>query len=520
MVISDKTLSPFAAPSESRSSLRQALPQILAVCVKNVLLLGFGMTLGFPTILIPSLSGSDPTESISLGQEAISWIGSINLICVPVGCLLSGAATQPIGRKRAMQLVNIPFLTAWLLFYFSNDVWQIFLALCITGVTGGLLEAPTLTYVAEITQPSLRGILASTSTVAVISGILIEFLLGTFLSWRTVAVVSTAVPIISSSLLFLVPESPHWLISKNRYLDARHSLAWLRGWTELSEIEGEFKELVEQISKRKEDTTANWRLYLRRNFLWPYSLVSLAFFLGHFSGMTTLQTYAVKIFSTLKAPIDKYYATIFLGVAQVLGCILSACLIHYVGKRVMNFLSLIGCGSCFFLAAIYAQSAGVKHLELVADAPANSYTNSWIPMTLLIGSAFFTHAGIRILPWMLIGEVYSNETRATGSGLSGGLSYIFGFISNKIFIKIVNLITLPGVFWLYSGFAFGGVVILYFVLPETEGKTLFEITEHFLGNERLDNKVKRSKSTKAATSGEVNRGFRNDDDVEKVESKL
>lgn len=75
---SDKTLSPFAAPAESRSSFRQALPQILAVCVKNVLLLGFGMTLGFPTILIPSLSGSDPDEAISLGQEAISWIGIKN----------------------------------------------------------------------------------------------------------------------------------------------------------------------------------------------------------------------------------------------------------------------------------------------------------------------------------------------------------------------------------------------------------------------------------------------------------
>ncbi|KAJ8916732.1 hypothetical protein NQ315_013936 [Exocentrus adspersus] len=122
-----------------QSAFREALPQIIAVCVKNVLLLCFGMTLGFPTILIPSLSGNDPNEKILLDHEAISWIGSINLVCVPVGCLLSGAITQPIGRKRAMQFVNIPFLTAWLLFHFF---WTDMATLSITGLSGGLLEAP------------------------------------------------------------------------------------------------------------------------------------------------------------------------------------------------------------------------------------------------------------------------------------------------------------------------------------------------------------------------------------------
>lgn len=61
---------------------------------------------------------------------------------MPIGCLLSGSITQPVGRKRAMQLVNIPFLCAWLLFHFSTEVWQVFLALCLTGLSGGLLEAP------------------------------------------------------------------------------------------------------------------------------------------------------------------------------------------------------------------------------------------------------------------------------------------------------------------------------------------------------------------------------------------
>lgn len=57
----------------------------------------------------------------------------------------------------------------------------------------------------------------------------------------------------------------------------------------------------------------NLKLYTKRNFLKSFGLVVLAFVLGHFSGMTTLQTYSVAIFATLNAPIDKYYATIILG---------------------------------------------------------------------------------------------------------------------------------------------------------------------------------------------------------------
>lgn len=41
-----------------------------------------------------------------------------------------------------MQLVNLPFMAAWMLFHYANQPWHVFLALALTGVSGGLLEAP------------------------------------------------------------------------------------------------------------------------------------------------------------------------------------------------------------------------------------------------------------------------------------------------------------------------------------------------------------------------------------------
>lgn len=54
---------------------------------------------------------------------------------------------------------------------------------------------------------------------------------------------------------------------------------------------------------------------------------------------------------------------------------------------------------------------------------------------------------------------------------------------------MISVLTLPGTFWFYSCICFLGFILLYFFLPETEGKTLFQITEHFGGGDILDNKV-------------------------------
>lgn len=93
---------------------RAALAQFLAVSVKNVLLLGYGMTLGFPTIVIPAIQGGEgrgPSmeEGFTLNKDEISWLSSINLICVPLGCVFSGMLSQPIGRRRAMQVCSLIF---------------------------------------------------------------------------------------------------------------------------------------------------------------------------------------------------------------------------------------------------------------------------------------------------------------------------------------------------------------------------------------------------------------------------
>ncbi|KAK9888537.1 hypothetical protein WA026_000783 [Henosepilachna vigintioctopunctata] len=499
-----------------------ALAQICAVSVKNTILIGFGMSIGFPTILIPVLSNRDKTEPFSLDAEGLSWIGSISLICIPLGALVSGMLTQPLGRRRTMQLISVPFFVSWMFYYFSSNIWHIFTALIISGVTGGLMESPVLTYVAEVCQPHMRGMLSSASTMAVISGVMIQFILGTFLDWRHVALCCSCLPLISFSLLFLIPETPIWLLSNGHFEEAKKSIAWLRGWVTVEEITEEYDELFESLypvdfinqkgklsghlneKQLKKLTVIEMLMSVKKkDCLNPLLLVTYICFLSHFSGTSPVQTYAINIFNVLRVPIDGHNATALLGIIEMLGCVVCVLMVRIVGKRVLTFASLIGISIGYMCLGFYTYLSEINSLMIseetttkisILDESETNVNESWLPISFIIVSAFASHMGVRLLPAILSGELFSHETRAVATGICAASFYIIGFVSNKTFLSLVSTFTLPGIFWIFSAVSATGFIALYYILPETEGKSLKEISDHFSGRSKLNNTVyKRSK---------------------------
>lgn len=171
----------------------------------------------------------------------------------------------------------------------------------------------------------------------------------------------------------------------------------------------EYQALCETVQKpadsgNSEEKGKTWRLYTKRTFYLPFILVSASFFISAFNGISTLQTFAVVIFAKLKAPINSYTAAVCLGVAQLIGTLICVMAIHFMGRRTLSFLSVGGTGLCFLLAAIYGYLNDTEYIDGV------KYT--WIPTTLMIGVAFAAHVGIRLLPWILIGEVFPVNVRS------------------------------------------------------------------------------------------------------------
>lgn len=59
-------------------------------------------------------------------------------------------ASDAMGRKTAMIIVNVPLAIAWYLMYSATSVWQIFIANILLGIGTGFMESTVIIYVGEV----------------------------------------------------------------------------------------------------------------------------------------------------------------------------------------------------------------------------------------------------------------------------------------------------------------------------------------------------------------------------------
>ncbi|CAG9793504.1 unnamed protein product [Diatraea saccharalis] len=183
-------------------------------------------------------------KGLSITIEQASWFGSIAFLCQPLGSLFSGPLLDYFGRKKALFIVNIPHVIAWLLIYYAWSVPVLFIGNALLGIGTGIMEAPSITYVGEVSDPSLRGILTTLTNSFTSTGIFMAYLLGSVLPWRQAALAALSIPLITMVLVLFVPETPVWLLSKGRQKQALRSLCRLRGWAKPEEVKEEFDQLV------------------------------------------------------------------------------------------------------------------------------------------------------------------------------------------------------------------------------------------------------------------------------------
>ncbi|XP_055309098.1 facilitated trehalose transporter Tret1-like, partial [Sitodiplosis mosellana] len=268
-----------------------------------------------------------------------------------------------------MMLVNIPLIIAWFMMYNATSVTEVFIAIVLHGLSIGLMEAPIITYLGEICSPSFRAVLLAITGMNASLGMFFVLILNTLMPWRIVGLVCMFVPIVTIVALCFVPETPMWLLSKNRTVEAEKSLCWLRGWVPKEKIAKEF-EAMQHYSDRTKfcDSCIKQNLKCthppptmvekikemrRSHTMKPFFILMSLFFISAFSGISSMNPFIVQIFKAYDSPIPVDRATAIQGFVSNIATISFMCLVKFTGKRKLYLTMLAGSLLCAATVAAY-----------------------------------------------------------------------------------------------------------------------------------------------------------------------
>ncbi|CAH0387228.1 unnamed protein product [Bemisia tabaci] len=480
------------------------------------MIFNFGMMLSMPTIVLGALHNRK-SEALWLDDDQASWFGSILFATHPLGSVCSGFFQTYLGRKGSMLLVNILFFVAWITLYSAQSPLVLSIAALTMGLGIGFDEAPLHSYIGEMSEPHLRATLCALLVSCSWAGALLMYLIAYLAPWRTVALISSAVPIFTIICISQIPESPTWYIMKGRLNDAQKSLCWLRGWTEPDVTQAEFEQLCGHIKKSsdsdQEKTRAEekyeavpgsnneketfgkaegllktkFRELTNKKLLLPLRMVFIVFIFSRATQLTPMGPYMIGILDDFGFPADSKLILFVAGLSGFAGTLMNILLVRKLGKRKMSLTSQGTVAFCMLLLGVYCS---------FFDRSNRILSLTWIPISLLVIAGFFGGLSMALLPWQLLSEVFPLKGRGVGGGVSAAYAYYVSFAMTKTYLYLEHWIQLNGVFFFYGGITLFGVWYLLRYLPETEGKSLEQIETYFTKN--YDKKEMFSKPRRSA----------------------
>jgi len=441
----------------------------LLTCILAALAgLMFGLDIGV-------ISGATQFIQAEFGvtDHAIEWIVSAMMFGAAVGAAFAGWLSVRLGRKRSLILGAALFVVGSLL---CGGAWSpdtLIAARFILGLAIGIAAFTAPLYLAEVASEDVRGAMISIYQLMITIGIFIAFLSDTAFSysgnWRWMLGVIAIPGALFLVGLLMLPDSPRWLIMRQRKDEAIGVLQRLRGDPAI--VAREAADIEEQLATPQQ----GWHLFLEnRNFRRSVALGIALQLVQQFTGMNVVMYYAPRIFRDMGYDTAmQMWFTAAVGLTNVLATFIAIGLVDRWGRRPILYAG-------FTVMAIGLGVVGTMMHLGIAGHVEQAFT---VAMLLVFIVGFAMSAGPLI--WVLCSEVQPLKGRDFGIGCSTFTNWIANMIVGATFLSLLNGIGHAATFWLYAALNLIFLSFTYLFVPETKGVTLEQIERNLMRGVRL-----------------------------------
>jgi sugar porter (SP) family MFS transporter len=424
-----------------------------------------GFLFGFDTVVI---SGAD-TKLQELWHTSDFFHGAVVMAMAlwgtVAGAIFGGIPTNKLGRKKTLIWIGILFLVSALGSAFANDpyTFAFFRFLGGLGIGASTIAAPA--YVSEIAPANDRGRLVSLYQFNIVLGILMAFLSNYLLrdagenAWRWMIGIMAFPALFYTVIVFTIPESPRWLLSKSRIDEAKTILLKIDPTANIQDLMHELHIGENENENQKQET-----IFLKK-YRFPLLLAFLIALFNQFSGINAFLYYAPRIFA--EAGLGESAALISsvgIGLINLLFTLFGVFLIDKLGRRVLMLIGSVG----------YIISLG-----LVSVAFFLKWEGMQVPIFLFLFIA--SHAiGQGAVIWVFISEIFPNHLRASGQAFGSSVHWILAAVIPSMIPFLFSTIGAGTVFLIFTVMMIFQLVFVIFMMPETKGKTLEELQKSIL----------------------------------------
>jgi sugar porter (SP) family MFS transporter len=371
----------------------------------------------------------------------------------------------------------------------ASDFTGLVLYRMIGGMGIGVASIVSPIYISEISVAKHRGSMVSLYQLAITVGFLAAYLVNFLLSglsverifsnpslfkifnaevWRAMLGMETIPALMFLLMLFFVPESPRWLILKNKPATGKNIL--FRIYKSEKEVNSQIATIQESTST---ETRSEWAWLLKPGIFRAVLIGVAIAMLGQFMGVNAVLYYGPTIFeeSGLSKG-DSLFYQVMVGIVNMGTTVIALLIIDKVGRKKLVYwgvsgmiISLILIGSYF----IFGKTAGISSLFL---------------LIFFLFYIFCCAISICAVIFVLLSEIYPTRIRGLAMSVAGFSLWVGTYLIGQLTPWFLENLTSAGTFFLFAGMCLPYLWIMWKYVPETTGKSLEEIEKYWINREK------------------------------------